>query len=114
MKQNYRLEKNMREFTKLQAYVLFIEALLLYLYIFTIITYYTYKIKKNAGNYSENDNNHYKYLKFTFFVMPYFLYIINAFLNLTYYSEVIKIQDNDNIFVDRDYFINNEEKLFLL
>jgi len=114
MHQNCRLEKNMRISVRLKTYVLFLELLLICVYIFTIITYNSHKIKKHEENYSENDTNYYNYLKFSFFVLPYMLFVINAFLNLTYYSEIIKIQDHINIFVDKEFFISNEEHMFLI
>ena len=114
MQQNRRLEKNMRMVVRLKTYVLIMELILLCLYILVIISYNSHKLKKHEENYSENDTNCYNYLKFGFSIFPYFLFVLNAFLNLTYYSEVLKIQDHINIFVDKDFFINNDESLFLI
>ena len=50
MKQNFRLESNMRDSVKLKIYVLFLEVILLCVYMFTIISYNSHRIKKHEDN----------------------------------------------------------------
>lgn len=46
---------------------------------------------------------------------PYFLFVLNAFLNLGYYSDIIYLQKKLNTIIDKEYFYyNNEENCLLV
>jgi hypothetical protein len=46
---------------------------------------------------------------------PYLLFVLNAFLNLGYYSDIIFLQKKLNTIIDKEYFYNNnDESTFLL
>ncbi len=108
------LERSMRDTISQKKCVIFLELVMLCLYIFTIIAYNCYKLKKHEGNISQIDTNYYHYLKFGFFILPYCLYILNAFLNLTYYNQVIKIQNYLDTYIDPDFEEDYEDKLCLV
>jgi len=112
--QNFQTEKKLKNSVRVKIYVIFFAVLTLSLYIFSIISHNTFK---DVNIVEGLNNQYYCILKLAIFILPYLLYIINAFLNLTYYSDILKIQAHLNVFLDRDYFIisssNDEGALFI-
>ena len=109
--QNSQTAESLKNSVRMKIYVIFFAVLTLFLYIISIIAHNTYK----ETNFTEGLNNqYYLMLKLAVLILPYLLYIINAFLNLTYYSDILKIQAHLNVFLDRDFFIlSNEENTLL-
>jgi hypothetical protein len=81
----------------------------IYLATFVILLYITGIFIRNHEQINENHKKHSKtrfqfVLELILFILPYILFIINAFLNLTFYSDIIYIQDNLMTIIDREYF----------
>jgi MFS family permease len=50
------------------------------------------------------------FIEILLFVLPYLLYILNAFINLSFYSDIIYIQDNLTTIIDKEYFLARDEE----
>jgi len=109
-----------------------IKKILLYLILFIILIYiFAVCIKNNKikinKNYSETNKNfnfiltgdeNEKIWTLVFYIIlcfsPYFLFVLNAFLNLGYYSDIIYLQKKLNTIIDKEYFYYNEESCLLV
>lgn len=85
----------------------------IYLATFVILLYITGIFIRNHEQINENHKKHSKtrfqfVLELVLFILPYILFIMNAFLNLTFYSDIIYIQDNLMTIIDREYFEADE------
>jgi hypothetical protein len=76
--------------------------------VFVIILYLTGIFIRNHEQINSNhkkQKTHFQFLlELILFLLPYFLYIINAFLNLSFYADIIYLQDNLMTIIDREYF----------
>ena len=48
------------------------------------------------------------------FVLPYVMFLINSVINLTYYHDIVYLEEVINIVVDREFFLANDESNPLL
>jgi hypothetical protein len=55
-----------------------------------------------------------KIIHIILFIMPYILFILNAFINLTYYFDIRYVDDIINVVIDKEFFLTNDESNFLL
>jgi hypothetical protein len=100
--QSPQAKENLRNSVRMKLYVVTLAVISLGFYIFAMISYNNYKLN---GYKDESLKQYYIMLRLVIFLLPYFLYIINAFLNLTYYSDILKIQAHLNVFLENEYFI---------
>ncbi len=113
--QNHQTKENLKSSVRMKIYVIFLAIMALCVYLFSIISHNRINRETYQSIDEEFKNRYYCMLKLVIFILPYLLYIINAFLNLTYYSDILKIQAHLNVFSDRDYFIiSNDDSAFLI
>jgi len=43
------------------------------------------------------------------FFLPFFMFFLNALINLTYYYDIVYLENVINMIVDKEYFLTNEE-----
>ena len=76
--------------------------------------------KENKNSLSNKYKTNQKLNKLNFildwviFILPFILYVLNVLLNLTYYSDMIYIQENLTTIIDREYFEPNNEETILM
>lgn len=109
--QNIQTSETLKGSVRMKMYVIGLAVITLCFYIFAIISHNGV----NQESLSDKVNNQwYCMIKLAIFILPYLLYVINAFLNLTYYSDILKIQAHLNVFLDKDYFIISNDETALL
>jgi len=97
---------------------------ILYLCLFLLLIYILaicIKQKENSQNYYLYESKFLKNKKFENFIFdfilffyPYLLFILNAFLNLGFYSDIIYLQKILTTIIDKEYFLMNEDNSYLL
>jgi hypothetical protein len=107
-----RLKRNI----KIKKYVVYLVIFIIFVYIFSIIL--NYEIRKEKLNNSKNkifkNKNLIKFIHMLLFVLPYVLFVFNSLINLTYYLDIIYIEDIINMIIDREFFLTSEESTLLL
>jgi hypothetical protein len=105
-----KLRKNIR----IKTTLVYLSLLVMFIYIMTIILENNINEELTIEGKSWNKNIH-KSFQYIVLFFPYILYTLNALMNLSYYYDIIYIQEQMNLIIDKEYFINNEERaLFIL
>ncbi len=82
------------------------KTILIYLMIFVLFVYIGGVIIQNNQN-KESIKSRMKLISVTFWICeicPYLLFIMNAFLNFSYYNEILYTKHSLNRFIDKEYF----------
>lgn len=104
-----KLKKNI----KLKRSLVYLSIIIMMLYIMAIFIQNSMINKK--GKYKKiKKEKMYILFHYILFLFPYILYILNAFINLSYYNDIIYIQELMSFIIDQEYFINNEERFYFL
>jgi hypothetical protein len=103
-------DKRLRRNIKVKKYVV-------YLTIFLCIIFITCLFLKYLVNEAEIGTNKKLFVKSlqTFiFILPYFLFLFNAVINLTYYLDIRYLDDIINVIIDREFFLTSDDSSMLL
>jgi len=107
--QNYSREsERMTRKIKVKRSVVYLAVFIMFVYMFSIALRNHEQIKENHHKQKTQFDH---VLELILFILPYLLYIVNAFINLGYYSDIIYIQNNLTTIVDHEYFFSNEDNL---
>lgn len=83
---------------------------ILYLSVFVMLLYIGGIALKDQNQ--ENSSYCEIILNFILFILPYVIFIVNAFLNLSYYSDILFIQDNLMTIIDKEFFESGYDENF--
>jgi len=64
--------------------------------------------------YYHTASNYISVIKSLLFVLPFFLFALNAVLNISYYFDISYLENVINLIVDKEFFLTNEESNLLL
>ena len=112
LKRNIRLKKGVVYLTIFICFV-YISSIFLKYYIHPVVN----KEMETSGNNSHKMKNEAKILKtveILLFILPYIIFLLNAFLNLTYYFDIRYVDDVINIIIDKEFFLTSDESNLLL
>jgi hypothetical protein len=121
LKRNIRLKKGVVYLTVFICFV-YISSIFLkyYLHPLNIVSKENEQIKNstNLGNQS-NEKNIYeisimKMVDSLLFILPYIIFLLNAFINFTYYFDIRYVDDVINMIIDKEFFLTSEESNLLL
>ena len=96
---------------KVKIILLFLSILVLFIY---IIAGYIKQQEYFKKIFIGNKESYLIYLQFISSSFPYILFILNSFINLGFYSDIIYIQEKLTIIIDKEYFCSNEESNLLM
>ena len=98
-------EKELEEKVKTKTILIYLMIFVLFVYIGGVI------IQKNQNK--ESIKSKMKLISITFWICeicPYLLFIMNAFLNFSYYNEILYTKHSLNRFIDKEYFKQDLEE----
>lgn len=98
-------EKDLEEKVKTKTILIYLMIFVLFVYIGGVI------IQKNQNK--ESIKSKMKLISITFWICeicPYLLFIMNAFLNFSYYNEILYTKHSLNRFIDKEYFKQDLEE----
>lgn len=118
-----RLQRNIRT----KKYVVYLALFISTIYISSIYLNYYFKTNSCHSKLKHDNeclnginlkkgftNSVYKIVQTLLFTLPYFLFILNAFINLTYYFDIRYLDNVINMIIDREFFLESEETNLLL
>jgi hypothetical protein len=74
----------------------------------------TAPIKESGGNIDIYEGYIMKMVDSLLFILPYLIFLLNAFINFTYYFDIRYVDDVINIIIDKEFFLTGEESNLLL
>ena len=98
-------EKDLEEKVKTKTILIYLMIFVIFVYIGGVI------IQKNQNK--ESIKSKMKLISITFWICeicPYLLFIMNAFLNFSYYNEILYTKHSLNRFIDKEYFKQDLEE----
>ena len=98
-------EKELEEKVKTKTILIYLMIFVIFVYIGGVI------IQKNQNK--ESIKSKMKLISITFWICeicPYLLFIMNAFLNFSYYNEILYTKHSLNRFIDKEYFKQDLEE----
>lgn len=74
----------------------------------------TAPIKESGRNIDIYEGYIMKMVDSLLFILPYLIFLLNAFINFTYYFDIRYVDDVINIIIDKEFFLTGEESNLLL
>jgi hypothetical protein len=103
-----RLKRNIRG----KKYTVYLTIFTITIYMLSIGIDYTY-LSKNNKKQIYNSKFH-KIISFLLLILPYVLFVLISLINLSYYFDVIYLEDVINKIIDREFFMNEDTNVLLL
>ena len=103
-------DKKLKKNIRVKKYLVFLAIFILFIYISgTTINFYL----KHDYSYNNKNKKKFKNLIDTvntlLFILPYVMFLLNSTINLTYYHDIIYLEEVINIIVDREFFLATDE-----
>jgi hypothetical protein len=98
--------KKLSRSVSFKRYTLYLSVLMIIIYLSTAsVKFYnkTYKAKYFTDS-----------INILLFTLPFALFVLNAFINLSYYVDIKIIEESINMIVDKDIFLNDDSNAILL
>lgn len=122
-----RLQRNIRT----KKVIVHLTIFMLVLYISSIVAHYYVKTSQETTSkmknlkYNYNNNKDYSssltfiipclsFIQFLLYIIPYFLFSLNALMNLSYYSDISYLENVIHLIIDKEFFLTNDESDLLL
>jgi hypothetical protein len=108
-----RIQRNIR----IKKYVVYLTIFICFVYLTCIFVNYFNKPYNHLRYHHtniRNEFNFYKYIQILLFIIPYFLFVLNALINLTYYFDIRYVDDVINMIIDREFFLEYEDSSTLI
>jgi len=94
-------DKRISKNNKVKVCVIFLAIFVTLIYTFSLILH-----NKEGINFKGMERT---ILNISIIISPYILYILNAFMNLSLFSEIVFLKEIMSKIMDQDYFLSNEE-----